>query len=113
MNDSYATGIFVDAQKIAVVQGGYGHISVEVVGHNLAIGDVIAQNGVLDIAAVRVDSSTKLRRNVPERLVGRSQKSEGAFRAQLLIQARFFDIIDKVAGSKLARCFQHVLQRFH
>ena len=111
--NSYPGGIFVDADAVAIEQGGDAHVGVEVLGHDLAIAHVIAQDGVLDVAAVRIDAPAKFERNRLERFVGRREQGERPFSAQFLVQSRLDDVVHEIRSSQFTRGFQDVLQRLH
>lgn len=51
-------------------------IRLESIGGDLAVRDVVAQDGVLDIASEGVHSGFQLRGNVGKGFVGRSEKGE-------------------------------------
>ena len=68
-----SAGVFIDAQPIAVVQSRDGHIRLEGVGNEFAVGNVIAEDRILDVATERVELGAQFLADALERLVGRSE----------------------------------------
>ena len=108
-----SAGVFIDAQPIAVVQSRDGHIRLERVGNEFAVGNVIAQDRILDVATERVELGAQFLADALERLVGWSEQSESSFPTPFLLKSGFFHVADEIGGSQVTGRVQNVLQRFH